>query len=124
MPNSVQETTILEYPIVGAKEGEPEMWPLVKSTVDRWINSYPGLDVLAECRKALEWVFAKPANRKTSRGMQTFLVSWLNRATNSARPAQTIPFGGKPQAETMEQKARRIQAEVREMQKRKDDRNE
>ncbi len=46
-----------------------------------WAGMYPGVDVLAECRKAYAWIDAAQ-NRKTARGMSAFLVRWLNKAAD------------------------------------------
>lgn len=71
--------TALEFPC----NGESSTWKLTVKQVETWAALYPGLDVEAECRKALAWVSSGGAGtRKTARGMPRFLVSWLNRATD------------------------------------------
>lgn len=80
---------LLLFPTVG--QGGPE-WRLRRVQIEEWAATYPNLDVLAECRKALAWLNANPGRRKTTRGMPTFLVSWLNRSVDrrggvSAGPA-------------------------------------
>ena len=74
---------VLTFPVVGQKG---PTWDLSQAQIDAWQQSYPDVDILAECRKALAWVQAN--RRKTARGMPRFLVAWLNRATNasSSRP--------------------------------------
>lgn len=74
--------------------GRPAVWHLTQAQVTDWEGVYPGLDVLGECRKASAWLLAN--GRKTASGMPRFLVSWLNRTTNSA-PARTgpSPYGSK-----------------------------
>jgi hypothetical protein len=74
--------------------GKPAVWHLTQAQVTDWEGVYPGLDVLGECRKASAWLLAN--GRKTASGMPRFLVSWLNRTTNSA-PARTgpSPYGSK-----------------------------
>lgn len=91
-----QETGITLYKpaeeavLVFSCRGEPSQWALTAERVENWGKLYPGLDVLAECRKALAWTEAHP--KKTAGGMSRFLVTWLNRATNSGsgrnRPEQ------------------------------------
>jgi hypothetical protein len=44
-----------------------------------WAAAYPGVDVMAEARKALAWVNANPTKRKTARGMAKFLLGWMSR---------------------------------------------
>ena len=76
--------TVLTYPTVGTYR----TWALTQGQIDRWRESYPNVDVLAECRKAQAWVEANQVKRKTAGGMPRFLVQWLNRVveTASSRP--------------------------------------
>jgi len=76
------DAVLLTFPVVG-KDG-PE-WRLRQRQVDEWAQLYPGLDVGAECCKALAWLHANPGRRKTSRGMPRMLNGWLTRATDSGR---------------------------------------
>lgn len=57
----------------------PKTWDLTEAQRAEWQDAYPGLDVLGECRKALQWV--KANQPKTAKGMPAFLVNWFNRAT-------------------------------------------
>lgn len=78
-------------------------WHLTAAQIAQWKALYPGLDVEAECRKALAWV--QTNNRKTARGMPRFLVGWLNRA-NDRRPSGN----GHPnsRAETIDERMTRV----------------
>lgn len=70
--------------------GEPAHWALTKAQVERWQKeTYPTVDVVAECRKAGAWLDAN--HMKTASGMKRFLVNWLNRATNQTRGSATQP---------------------------------
>lgn len=60
--------------------GPTPWWELTQAQLDRWRELYPGLDVLAECRKALAWT--ETGRRKTASGMTRFLASWLSRASD------------------------------------------
>jgi hypothetical protein len=75
------EEPILEF----ATKGKPSYWHVTKLQVDRWTELFPGLDILAECRKALAWVEAVPSRRKTARGMPKFLVGWIGRSNDRTR---------------------------------------
>lgn len=102
---------VLTYPTTGKG---PKEWPLTEPHLAELVECYPGLDVLAECRKALAWCHANSRRRKTFDGMAAFLVNWLNNATNrggkaSAGPPFTRP--GPPPAETMAQRVDRLEAE-------------
>ncbi len=77
---------LLVFPTVG--QGL-KTWGLTEAHVAEWREAFPGLDVLAECRKALAWV--KANQRKTAKGMPAFLVNWFNRAVQ--RGVQGRPLG-------------------------------
>lgn len=74
--------TVLEFPTVG-KGGQ--VWRLTQRQIDDWSALFPALDVLAEARAALAWCVANPGRRKTTGGMPTFLVGWLNRSQDKGR---------------------------------------
>lgn len=69
--------TLLTLPCVG--EG-PAEFPVRESLAMQWTSSFPGIDVLAELRKAVQWCADNPTKRKTYRGARRFLGSWLSRA--------------------------------------------
>lgn len=87
------ETAVLVFPTVGRG---PKEWPLFESKVREYAESYPGVDILAECRKALQWCRDNPTNKKTCRGMPAFLSRWLGRAQDGGRRGTGIrsQFGG------------------------------
>jgi len=103
------EDAVLVFPVVGPG---PKTWPLLEADVAEWVAAYPDLDVVAEARRALVWIQAKPGHRKTASGMKKFLVGWLSRTTDrgttaaaarTARPTarsrpvqEAPPHGGSP----------------------------
>jgi hypothetical protein len=64
----------------------PAEWALKESKIREYRETFPALDVLAECRRALQWLRDNPRNRKTAKGMPRYLGGWLSRAQNRARP--------------------------------------
>ena len=44
--------------------------------------AYPGVDLLAETRRALAWEVANPTQAKTAKGHSRFLRNWYERAQN------------------------------------------
>jgi predicted nucleic acid-binding Zn-ribbon protein len=72
---------LLTFPTIGTDGHE---WYLTQSQVDEWAELYPNLDVLDQCRRALGWVRADKTRRKTKKGMEKFLSSWLNRSTDTS----------------------------------------
>jgi hypothetical protein len=80
---------LLTFPTVGTGAKE---WHLTQPKIDEWAETFPGVDVLAECRKARQWCIDNPPRRKTANGMTSFLSKWLGKAQNSApRPAHGVP---------------------------------
>ena len=84
----------LVFPCVGT--GDVKTWTLTPAQVAEWSTAFPGIDVTAECRKALAWIKANPTKRKTVRGMPAYLCKWLTRAqevrpTKGAAPVRPGP---------------------------------
>lgn len=79
---TVSEPAILEFPTVGSG---PKVWGLTVAKIKEYEGSYPGVDVLSECRKALQWCRDTPAKRKTPKGMPAFLSRWLSRQQDAGR---------------------------------------
>lgn len=73
--------TVLTFPTVGKKK-EPKEWHLIEAKLAEYRESFPGVDVLACCRAALQWCRDNPARRKTARGMPAFLSRWLTQEQN------------------------------------------
>lgn len=92
LEGSVPESPgILEFPTVGSG---PKTWWLHQEKVDEWSKSYPGVDVITECRKARQWVIDRPAKRKTFSGMTRFLGSWMSREQDRGPKATYNGNGG------------------------------
>ncbi len=63
--------------------GEPKTWHFREKYLAELTEAYTGIDILAECRKAIVWVRA--AGPKTAGKMKRFLVNWMGRAVDSPR---------------------------------------
>src|SRR5688572_4892260 len=59
-------------------QGACKEWTLTDERIASWQTLYPQLDVLQQCRMARAWIEVN--HKKTARGMDRFLVNWLNRA--------------------------------------------
>lgn len=81
-PSNESTNALLTFPTVGLAG---KSWPLMPAQVTRWCEAFPDLDVLSECRRALAWIEANPAKRKTAGGMTAFLVRWLNQTVDQGR---------------------------------------
>lgn len=94
------EEAVIDFPIVG----KPKRllgaggWSLTRQKFKEYEESFPGLDVLAEVKKARQWVLDNPARRKTQGGMAAFLGRWLSKANDGwgKRKDQPLPAGGTP----------------------------
>lgn len=80
---------VLSFPVVKGKTNGSTDWALRQSVVNELRECFPALDVVAEARKALAWVRANEANRKTASGMRRFLTAWITRAQNSGRAVRS-----------------------------------
>lgn len=54
--------------------------------VSEWSKSFPAVDVPQALRTMRAWLLAKPARRKTPRGVNAFVVSWLGREQDKGGP--------------------------------------
>lgn len=62
---------------------------ITESKVHYYRQHYPAVDVEQELRKMVVWCDANPAKRKTKRGIEAFIASWLSRAQDSG--GQRLP---------------------------------
>lgn len=87
---------VFVFPVVGGSE----LWELQAAEYETLVVAFPGVDVLAQCRKADAWLKTNPTKRKTPSGMGRFLFAWMERVQNRMpTPANGTPNGtGPPQA--------------------------
>ena len=81
-PQSDSKPAFLIFPTVG---NGPKEWGLLPEKVAEYRESFPGVDVEGEARKALQWVKDNPSKRKTAKGMPAFLGRWMARVQDSGR---------------------------------------
>lgn len=82
--------------LVFAVEDAGKIWQLTDAQIAAWVAQFVGLDVAAECGKALAWTDANPTKRKTARGMKRFLVNWLLRASSRPKLVSSKQAPGPP----------------------------
>ncbi len=70
---------VASLPLVDGSE-----FPVTKAAVDEWVKAFPAVDVLQQLQQMRVWCNANKSNRKTSRGINAFVVRWLSKAQNSA----------------------------------------
>jgi hypothetical protein len=91
--------TDIVFPVCGKSPSKE--WPLPVSKLAEYRESFPGVNIDQELRKAVQWCRDNPTKRKTAAGIQRFISSWLGRAQNAPRPSA-------PQPQTAEDLYRRL----------------
>jgi hypothetical protein len=100
--------------VVFPTDGEPDAWAYTEARLAKHRDLFPSLDVLHEVRKARQWVDDRPDRRKTASGMARFLTYWLTKANDERRgPAPGGTLFPPKLSETFDERAKRIQAEMR-----------
>lgn len=60
-----------------------KQWFPTEESIQNWQNAYKNINIENELAKMVCWLEANPGKRKTERGMNRFINSWLNRANNN-----------------------------------------
>lgn len=66
-------------PVVEIVLNDKSLHPVYQDQVDEWQELFPSADVVGELRKMSAWAKANPTKRKTSRGIDRAIVSWLSK---------------------------------------------
>jgi hypothetical protein len=82
------EPPVMTFPTVG--DG-PKEWHLTASKLSEYGETFPGVDLLGELRKARQWCIDNTARRKTAKGMPKFCSGWLTKAQNSGSYKAVVP---------------------------------
>lgn len=70
----IQKKAVIALPLNDGTE-----YGVEQSSVDKWTSLYPAVDVMQELRKMAGWLDANRTKRKTRRGIEKFINSWLAR---------------------------------------------
>lgn len=91
--------------------GREKAWTLADPLARRLSETFPGLDVILEARKAHLWATTHPNERKTANGMPAFLGRWMDRAANGQRApaANGHPANKSPAERRREEQDRAIE---------------
>lgn len=60
------------------------LYQISEDKVNEWQQVYQAIDVKNELEKMKCWLNANPKNRKTRKGIERFIVAWLNRSQDKA----------------------------------------
>jgi len=77
----------LKFPVVGQQPSKE--WALTEDKVAEYEESYPGVNVRQELRRARQWCIDNPPRRKTPAGISRFLSTWLGKAQDQSHQHQT-----------------------------------
>ncbi len=64
-------------------------WDVTDTDIEMRQAAYPGVDVAQEYQKMAQWAEANPRKRKTARGINAFVVNWLNRVEPARKKPDT-----------------------------------
>ena len=84
--NIITNNTITNNIIISAELplNDNTMYQISEEKVNEWQQVYQAIDVKNELEKMKCWLNANPKNRKTRKGVERFIVAWLNRSQDKA----------------------------------------
>jgi hypothetical protein len=101
---SAASPAFLTFPTIAGKKTKAREWVLHEDYVSEMAAAFTGVDVRAECQKALVWVRANPTKCKTADGMREFLFKWMCRSQNSPSGGNGgTNRNGKPRVSSLEE---------------------
>ena len=68
--------------------------PIYQSQIDSWAELYPAVNIMQELRNMKGWSEANPTKRKTKRGVNSFVNSWLAKTQNQGGRGYVGPTVG------------------------------
>lgn len=82
-PPSDSAPPIVSIPLIDKTE-----FDVCQAQAEEWRQAYPAVDVVQQLRSMRQWCMANPTNRKTRRGIGAFIVRWLAKEQDRAKPAE------------------------------------
>lgn len=79
-PEAVFKSSGIQIPLVDRTNYDV---PLDK--IEKWAAAYPAVDVEHELRKMIAWCESNPTRKKTRKGVERFINSWLSRQQDSGK---------------------------------------
>lgn len=58
---------------------DKSLYDVPQENIDTWVTAYPAVDVIQELHKMRAWLESNPTRRKTKRGINRFINSWLSK---------------------------------------------
>lgn len=84
-------------PVISLLLNDKSEYGVFQSDIDEWSSLYPAVNVLQELREMKGWCIANPTKRKTKKGINRFITSWLAREQDKG-PSR-FPTYSKPSTE-------------------------
>lgn len=102
-----EEPAVISLPL-----NDKTWYSITQKQVDEWSGLYPAVDVMQELRKMLGWLDANTSNRKTRRGIKSFVNRWLSKEQDrgGSRQRRQPPAPSTRQPEQDEETRRFIEA--------------
>lgn len=73
----LESSTPEPEPIITLPLNTGEEYPIFQCNIDTFAELYPAVDILQAIRNMKGWLITNPARRKTKRGINRFINSWL-----------------------------------------------
>jgi hypothetical protein len=68
-----------EPPVISLTLNDKSSFNIYQKSVSNWSELFPAVDVLQSLRHMKAWGDANPTKRKTAKGVEKFIVSWLTK---------------------------------------------
>ncbi len=88
--SSEPETPPSEPPLISLPLNDKSFHDVFCEDVDNWKELYPAVDIVQELRKMKGWLNSNPTKRKTRRGINRFINSWLAREQDKRHDVKEI----------------------------------
>ena len=69
--------TVSTPPVISLPLNDGSEYGVDQKQIDEWTSLYPAVDVLQQLRNMRGWLIANPDRKKTKRGVNRFITSWL-----------------------------------------------
>lgn len=89
------------------------LYQISEDKVKEWQQVYQAIDVKNELEKMKCWLNANPKNRKTRKGVERFIVAWLNRSQDKApRIITSKPINEIKDSETVQDSIQEVDEDI------------
>lgn len=92
--SSESENPPSEPPLIALPLNDKSFHDVFCEDVDDWKELYPAVDIVQELRKMKGWLNSNPTKRKTRRGINRFINSWLAREQDKMHDVREEFTGG------------------------------